>query len=48
MSKDAKRTKDLEAENPLVLRFANNQVDRMFNEACMEIDRVVTARIAMQ
>ncbi|KFI52587.1 endonuclease domain-containing protein [Bifidobacterium biavatii] len=47
-AKDAKRTKDLEAEGLLVLRFANNQVDRMFNEVCVKIDRVVAARIVMR
>ncbi|MBW3092744.1 endonuclease domain-containing protein [Bifidobacterium sp. 82T10] len=47
-ARDAKRTKDLEAASLLVVRFANNQVDRMFNEVCMEIDRVVAARIAMR
>ncbi|MBW3091990.1 DUF559 domain-containing protein [Bifidobacterium sp. 82T10] len=46
--KDAIRTRDLEAASLLVVRFANDQVDRMFHEVCMELDRVVAARIAMR
>ncbi|MBW3091714.1 DUF559 domain-containing protein [Bifidobacterium sp. 82T10] len=35
--KNAIRTRDLENEDLLVVRFANNQVDRMFNECAWRL-----------
>ncbi|NEG88695.1 endonuclease domain-containing protein [Bifidobacterium aerophilum] len=45
-SEDARRTRELEStvEGLMVIRFANNQVDRMFDAVCTEIDRVTMGR----
>ncbi|MBT1161402.1 endonuclease domain-containing protein [Bifidobacterium sp. SO1] len=47
-AEDLQRTREMEATVPglLVVRFANNQVDRMFDAVCGEIDRVAMGRVA--
>ncbi|MBW3079068.1 endonuclease domain-containing protein [Bifidobacterium simiiventris] len=47
-AEDLQRTREMEATVPglLVVRFANSQVDRMFDAVCGEIDRVVMGRVA--
>ncbi|KFI52176.1 hypothetical protein BCAL_2099 [Bifidobacterium callitrichos DSM 23973] len=42
---DLQRTKELEHEGLMVIRFSNLEVDRMFCEVCEQIDRVARQRI---
>ncbi len=42
---DNVRTKTLERYGILVLRFSNDEVDHNFEGVCLEIDRIVKARI---
>ncbi|MCH9276143.1 endonuclease domain-containing protein [Bifidobacterium amazonense] len=44
--RDEERTRVLEERGMMVVRFANNQVDRMFDAVCARIEQVVRERLA--
>ncbi|MCH9275540.1 endonuclease domain-containing protein [Bifidobacterium amazonense] len=43
--RDELRTRNLQEQGVTVARFANNQVDRMFDAVCGQIDRIVKERV---
>ena len=46
MAYDAERTKIIEAQNIIVIRFTNHEVNTEFNSCCALIHQVVTDRVA--